>query len=398
MYFGEVAFGPNITLTSAGAGDLYVAKLNPAGEVLWAISTGGSYNDNGDSIAVDDAGNVYVVGSFRGNGLDFGGQPYDGVGHFDILTAKISTDGVVQWVRVLGGFAMDLSDNITVDGQGNVYVTGQFWEWVVLGSETLTSNGRWDMIVAKYDTDGTPVWGYTAGGVGDDDGRGIAVDSQNNVYVSGVFHESVTIGTDTLNSNGGQDNLLTKLDSDGNPLWATSFGCDTGDYISRMAVGPDGDHLVVLAHYESAFDYADVRIPAYGSWDAMVAKIDTEGKAIWARPVGSIGWDAAQDVAIDDANNIFVVGPFSAPTMFGYFDLEGYGLSDLYFSKFSPDGSLLNVTTAGGPEWDQGLGIAIDSTHAYVAGRFSLTTDFQGLELTADGVNSDIFVWKTPLP
>jgi hypothetical protein len=154
-----------------------------------------------------------------------------------------------------------------------------------------------------------------------------------------------------------------------------------------------------LAHYESAFDYADVRIPAYGSWDAMVAKVDTNGKAIWARPIGSIGWDAVQSAVIDETNHIYVVGPYASPTMFGYYSQEGHPThSDIYFSKFSPDGSLLSIKTAGGPTWDQGLGIAIDSTHAYLAGRFSEKTDFQGIELEADGVNSDIFVWKTPLP
>lgn len=400
MFFGEVVFSPTITLKSEGDGDLYLAKLDPQGSVLWAISTGGTFNDNGDAVTVDGAGNLYVVGSVRGGNLNFGGEAYVGIGHYDIMVAKVSSAGNVQWVRVLGGAAMDLSDNIAVDGVGNVYVSGQFWESATFGVDTLVgTGGRWDMVVAKYDPDGTPLWGFVAGGAGDDDGRGLAVDSAQNIYVAGVYQGSMTIGTEALESSGVQDIVLSKLDPNGKPVWAKSIGCADNDSASRLALSPDGKHLVLLAHYESAFDFASVRLPAYGSWDSMVAKFDSSsGEPIWAQPIGSEGWDAAQDLVIDSANNIYAVGAYVGPAMFVATALPGFGHTDIYLAKFSPDGNLLALKRAGGTDWDEGLGLAIDSTHAYVAGRFSLTSTFDTIELTASDPNSDIFVWSTPLP
>jgi len=398
MFFEEVSFGPSITLKSQGGGDLYLAKLDPAGTVLWAISTGGGFNDNGDAIALDSVGNIYVVGSVRGANLDFGGKAYAGIGHQDIMVAKVSTDGVVQWVRVLGGAAMDLSDNIAVDDVGNAYVSGQFWEEAQFGGTTLKGNGSWDLVVAQYGPDGTPGWSFVAGGSGEDDGRGLAVDGDRNVYLAGVFQGDIVVGSDALSSDGSQDILLTKLGPNGAPLWAKSFGCPDGDSAGRLTLSPDQKHFVLLAHYESPFNFASIRLPAYGSWDSMVAKFDTSGVPVWALPIGSQGWDAAQDVAIDASGNIYVVGAYAGPTMFGSTPLEGIGYTDVYLSKLSKDGDLLGLKKAGGTDWDEGLGLAIDSNHAYISGRYSLTSDFDGIQLSASGTNSDIFVWRTPLP
>ena len=175
--------------------------------VSWATSIGGTNSDYGYDIATDSNGNVYVTGRYSGT-VTIGSTTLNSAGSSDAFVAKYNTSGTVQWAMSIGGTSSDYGQAIATDSAGNVYVTGYYSGSVTIGSTTLNSAGSTDAFVAKYNTSGTVQWAMSIGGTSPDYGYGIATDSGGNVYVTGYYRGSVTIGSTTLNSVGGSNDTF----------------------------------------------------------------------------------------------------------------------------------------------------------------------------------------------
>jgi len=160
-YFaGTADFDPGpgtFNLTSAGIDDIFVSKLDSAGNFIWAKAMGGTSVGEGYGIAVDGAGNVYGTGIFAGT-VDFDPGPgsfnlTSVLGNYDIFVSKLNTAGDLVWAKAMGGTDADYGEGIAVDGAGNVYTTGGFYDTVDFdpgpGTFNLTSAGYEDVFVSK---------------------------------------------------------------------------------------------------------------------------------------------------------------------------------------------------------------------------------------------------------
>jgi Bacterial Ig domain/Beta-propeller repeat len=348
--------------------DVFLAKYDSVGTLVWATSAGGAGNDQGFGIAVDGSGNSYVTGVDSGN----------------IFVAKFDSTGTLVWWATnagagVGGFG------IAVDGVGNSYVTG---------------NGAGDIFVAKYDGDGNLKWVKSAGGTAaNDSGFGIGVDGSGNSYVIGRFQSTAIFGSgtgQTLVSGGGNDVFVAKYDPDGNLVWATSPGGTGGSQGFGIAVDSSGNSYVT-GTYSGTLTFAGVTLPAapMGSNDIFVAKYDTNGTAVWATNAGGTGNDSGRGIAVDGSGNSYVTGFL--------------GGSDLFVAKYASTGSLMWAKSVAGTGNDctaisqgsclAGHGIAVDNSgNSYVAGIYDGTPIFGSAEpnqtqLTSSGGN-DIFVAK----
>ena len=236
-YFnGTATFAPGqanqTTLTSAGDRDMFVAKYDFIGTLVWVKRSGGTAADRGFSIAVDGTGNSYVTGLFNGSATFGQGQANQttltSAGLDDIFVARYDSNGTLQWAKRAGGTGTDGGLGIGVDGFGNSYVTGWFTGTATFGQgepneTTLTSAGDRDIFVVKYDSNGLLQWAKRAGagGASTDQGVGIAVDPSGAIYVSGYFGDhdlapSATFGQGepnqtTLASAGGSDIFVAKF-------------------------------------------------------------------------------------------------------------------------------------------------------------------------------------------
>jgi len=247
------SFG-TITLTSSGYEDIFVAKLDINGNWLWAKQAGGTSEDGGTSIAVDANGNSYVTGSFK-ESANFGTTTLTSSGSWDIFVAKIDHNGNWLWAKQAGGTDNDGGISIAVDDNGNSYVTGGFYGSSCSFSTITLINSSIeysDIFVAKIDYNGNWLWAKQAGGTGYDAGYGIAVDTNGNSYVTGEFDGSATFGTTTFTSSGGSDIFVAKLDSNGNWLWAKQAGGTDDDYGKGIAVDNNGNSYVTGYFWSSA--------------------------------------------------------------------------------------------------------------------------------------------------
>ena len=208
-FLGDADFG-NTTLTSSGGSDIFVAKLDINGNWRWAKQARGTSYDKGYSIAVDANGNSYVTGGFE-ESATFGTTTLTSSGNEDIFIAKLDINGNWLWAKKAGGTSYDYGCCIAVDDNGNSYVTGVFEGSATFGTTTLTSSGNEDIFVAKMDSNGNWLWAKKAGGQSNDGGRSITVDDNGNSYVTGYFEESTTFGITTLTSSGDYEIFVAKI-------------------------------------------------------------------------------------------------------------------------------------------------------------------------------------------
>jgi hypothetical protein len=183
---------------------------------------GGVIDQLGVGVAVDGSGNVVVTGEFEGT-VDFGGGPLTSTGSYDIFLAKFDEAGNHVWSRRFGDASEQYGMSVTVDVSGNVIVTGRFDGTVDFGGAALTSAGNWDIFVAKFDEASNHLWSDSYGDESNQSGSGVAVDGSGNVIVTGRFDGTVDFGSGPLTSAGNWDIFVAKFDEAGNHLWSDSY-------------------------------------------------------------------------------------------------------------------------------------------------------------------------------
>jgi len=375
----SITFG-STTLTNVGAADIYLAKYDAGGNVLWAKSAGGTGSEFGYSIATDASGNVYVAGQFTSASFTFGSSILTNAGAatYDVYLAKYNSAGVELWARSAGGSSDDRNYGIATDGFGNVYITGIFLsDTMICGADTLFNAGSHDLFIVKYDSSGNEIWAKGAGGTSADFGCSVATDNSNNVLLTGYFgSSSVTFGTTTLNNTASftQDMFLVKYDTSGNVIWARSDGGTGREYAYNAATDASGNIFVTGGYTSSALTFGSTTLYNTGiNTNFFIVKYDTNGNAIWAKGSGGTGSDLGYCVATDAAGGVFVSGMFTSSYMvFGY-DTLFYpaGSTDpIFLVKYNSAGTVrcASVLASGGDDQD---GIATDAAgHVYVGGDF----------------------------
>jgi hypothetical protein len=370
---GTAIFG-STTLESGGSQDIFVAKLDNRGNWLWAKKAGGTDSDYGYGIAVDASGNSYVTGYFYSATATFGSTTLTNNGFANIFIAKLDSSGNWLWAKNAGYSGCGTSGNgIAVDASGNIYVTGDFSGSATFGSITLTSNGDSDIFIAKLDSSGNWLWAKNAGGTDYDYGQGIAVDASGNSYVTGYFYDSATFGSTTLTNNGVYDIFIAKLDSSGNWLWAKNAGGSSNDSGNGIAVDASGNSYVT-GYFDSNATFGYTTLTSNGDDDIFVTKLDSSGNWLWAKKAGGTDYYEGCGIAVDASGNSYITGFFSDSATFGSTTLTSNGYCDIFIAKLDSSGNWLWAQNAGGTGSDWGHGIAVDAIgNSYVTGYFFST-------------------------
>jgi uncharacterized protein (TIGR03437 family) len=425
-----VTAGPDLSYNGANF-DAFVAKIKADGTgLVYCGYIGGGSNDGADSIAVDGAGNAYVIGGASSTQATFpvvGGPDlsYNG-GSVDAFVAKVNAAGTaLVYCGYIGGGGIDLGHGIAVDGAGSVYITGETTStqssFPVTGGPDLTFNGGavvGDVFVAKINEMGSALvyCGYI-GGSGEERGQRIAVDGAGAAYITGFTNSTessfpVAVGPDlTFNGNTG-DAFVAKVNAAGTALVYCGYiggsGVDDG---GDIAVDRLGAAYVVgtTGSTETSFPVAGGPDLSYNGEisDAFVAKVNASGSAlVYCGYIGGNSFERGLGIAIDGLGQAYVTGETrsteaSFPVVGGP-DLahNGAGFIDAFVAKVSVAGTgLIYCGYIGGSNGDSGLDIAADSLgNAYVVGvTFSTEANFPvlgGPDLSYNGGNLDVFIAK----
>ena len=338
------------------------ALFSQAPDWKWAIQAGESGWDSGCDITVDSNGNSYVTGYFEGY-INFGSNTLTSNGDRDVFVAKLDVNSNCLWATNAGGISYDRGFSIAIDNNGNSYVTGDFKETATFGSYSLTSSGYNDIFVAKLDSNGNWLWAAQAGGNFLDSCNALIMDDNDNIFVTGDFWETSTFGSYSLTSSGNNDIFVAKLDVNGNWLWAIQAGGSSYDYGLAIAIDNYGNSYVKgLFHYTATF--GQYSLIAYGyDYNTFIAKLDANGNWLWAtKAYGGIDVNyGGETIALDANGNSYTTGGFSQTATFGSRSVTGTGASDIYLAKMDTNGNWLWAITSGeSNDSGTGHGISID--------------------------------------
>ncbi len=306
------------TLTSAGAWDVFVAKLAAAdGSHLFSQRFGGAANESPGGLDVDASGSVVLGGTFSGT-VNFGGTDLTALGPGDVFFLKLGSAGAYQWSERFGGPSPSTLGGLTLDSAGNPILTGRFAGTVDFGGGGATAVGSTDIYVAKYSSTGAYLWADTVGGPGLDESDAVVADSASNVLVTGTFSGSVNFGGGALTASGSSDIFVAKFASTGAYSWASKFGGSSTEGGAGIAV--DGsDNVVVTGYFSSpSIDFGLGLLTNAGQDDVFGLSLSTTGVPRWADRFGGGSSDEGLAIAVDPStSDPIIVGGFTGTASFG---------------------------------------------------------------------------------
>jgi len=360
-FSGTTTFG-NFTLVAQSESDIFVAKQDPSGNVLWVTPFVGSQNftpipPQSRTIVTDTQSNVYTAGNFRDESITFGDftltRPVGAI--TNAFVVKQDPLGEVLWAKNFGETNGTSIWKITIDDLGNLYIIGDFSGIVNFGNTTMTSLGeKRDLFLAKLDTFGEVLWAKQfeanwTNQIPSSDSYDITVDQIGNIYIAGGFYGTLEVGTTTLTSSTPEvvTPFVIKTNNVGEPLWAKRFICGDRSYSTGITSDAYGD-IYITGSFNKNIDFDGISFSSFGSNnpnypdhpDAFVLKMDDLGTVEWAVKYGALGIDQGIAITTDTAGSVIVLGTFQLSVNFGSTSLTSAGVRDIFLLKLSGDLSI----------------------------------------------------------
>jgi hypothetical protein len=301
----DVGEGPVLT-GSDGLSDGYIgAYANGAAE--WVQMITGPGDDKFLATARGAGSTIYGAGWFEQTAT-FNGSTLTSAGGRDIFFARFDVfTGAVDLVKQYGGVGREevSGGGMASLGGGNFVLSGFFDTSVNFGGTTqplTATHGGLDMWVAEFDSNGSGVWAVTFGGPGDDRDDSVVLDENGDIYMAGTFTTSITMGSFDLTAVGGTDHFLAKLDgTNGNVIWAISFGTAGNETAGRIAVDNHG-HVAFAGVLAGSFEGSATQ----GGNDALLAEFSTtDGTRLWDHVYSTPGDDGGGGVVYGESGDLF---------------------------------------------------------------------------------------------
>ncbi|MCB9234734.1 MAG: T9SS type A sorting domain-containing protein [Bacteroidia bacterium] len=357
----------------------------------WATPNSGANIDATLKIATDGDGNVIAVGTYDGSATFGFTNTISSNGLDDVFVAKYDSAGALKWVKSIGGPNADFVSGVAVDGNGDIYICGQFTtfnnEVAFFDTTYISGPGNINAFVTKYNSSGTVVWAKSFGSVGNfftNDALGIDVDASGNSYVCGTYTFEIDLGNTTYSSPTSESVFLMKLGPAGNVVWSKEAGGYNDGSDRAMGIDYDGNSSIYLTgYYTDSIDFGNGKLTATGSADIFFTKFDTSGSLSYAKSYGGFQFDRGTGIAVNSSGEAFVTGSFSGAMNFGSFNLSSSVAKGILVGKLDATGSPIwgkEPNSAGGTAINEGKDVIVNPTGdgAIFVGAFQDTIQFGG--------------------
>jgi len=357
-------------VTNDRGGDTLNQDAAPGPSACATIAGGGS-NDSGNAVALDKAGNIYVVGDFTGK-IKIGQDELDSVGSNHCFLASYTKDCAPRWATALGGSSSDVCDGVAIDDVANrAYVLRASSGTVTAGNDLKNSAaGSTDVMLAAYDRAGSFKWLKLYGTAAGNIGHGITLDNVGNIFVVGITTGAVDLGGGTRLHHGINDAFVLALDPSGNWRWDARIGGAGWDFCDAVAADNKGNVYVAAGIFGKVLSPNFDKVTSHGLLDLVLASFNTKtGKVNWARgyggPLNEHPW------ALTVHNDLLhVTGAAVGQPDLGGGPLPLTKLNDTFVASYrASDGGHRWSMAFGSPADDWGMGIDTDGAgNVYVVG------------------------------
>lgn len=389
--------------TLAGNTDAFLLRFAPDGSLIWATYYGGAMLDRPYTLASDGSGNLYMSGWTSSSDLPLSGAFQSSAGGgMDAFVASFDSSGQLRWATYIGGSGDDYSNALASDAAGNVYVIGQTksTNFPLLAAFQSVHAGADDAFIMKFSHSGVLRWSTLYGGSGNDYATGVATRPDGSAVIGG-FTASTDFPTHNAWQNtaaGGGDVFALAFDSSGSRAWAGYYGGTAIDYVTRLKTDGAGNTVIAAFTRSSDFPVHQAWQPALGGkTDALVMKVDTAGRPVWATYFGGSESDTPYGLHVTTAGSIGITGASTSddlPTQYAHQPARA-GESDVLVARFDSSGALLWSSYYGGSDDDVGNGIAIDHNGNVILCGYSESSDlpvYSGLQGQLSGTSDAMIV------
>jgi hypothetical protein len=330
-FAGSIHFGgPSAPLMSAGMNDIFVAKIDPSGSVLWNKHFGDPNDQRAAGVAVDSTGNIYVAGRFEGT-LTWGGTMLTSAGETDAFIGKLSPEGEPAWGYRSGDASAQGAEAVAVDSSGDVLLTGWFKGSIDMDGPKFAM--ATDGFVAKLDSAGSLAWSKQIGGIGDAHPTAIAVDTSGAVIVAGHFSNLINIDSGGEEPAGvGEDSFLVKYTKPGEYSWHILVNSGAYDRIWSIAAD-SANNILVSGFITDTPNFIETTVSYAGGNDAFLGKLDPDGVPIWLKAAGDTADQQGMSVAVAPNNDVLWAGQFKGKIRLGNSSFTSSDASDGFVAR-----------------------------------------------------------------
>jgi len=344
FYAGEFIDNANFgadAFNSHGGSDVFLAKYNELGQIDWVTQMGSLDNDYVQDIVADNNGSLYLGGYFYGETI-IGDQTFNSEGSQDVFIAKFTDEGDFIWAKHFGSLKTDYISAITVDNTGNLVITGQFYDDFQIGDSSFFSIGGADIYIAKFDPDGEMLWAIQEGGSSSDAITSISFDPDGNFVTAGSFYYGIQLGDTTLVSDFSTGVFIAKYNENAELTWARTF---KGTYLSIeiYAACDHENNIYVSGNFSESITIGSYTYNAGPfNQDIYITKLNSQNEILWADHAASNASDQVIGITVDDNNNLYLTGHFLEDISFGTLDLDYTlccGSPEIFVVNYTYDGN-----------------------------------------------------------
>ena len=388
----------NTTLTSGGYTDMYVAKYDTSGNVVWATKYGWERAEMAYDLSLDPFGNIYLAFQFRDSIVWNNDTVVAYYRTADLGVLKMDTSGNFNRFTWEGGRGREFPYDIECDGLGNVVMTGVFRSHTIFGLDTLESRGFDDIFITVMDSNLQFQWGRQIGGKDYDDGLNVSVVDDTIYYVSGYISDTAYVTDDSsqyLVSAGRQDLFVAKYSKSGIFYWAKRGGGPGDDQVLGLQVS-DNEEIYVAGRFDSTMVWENLSLTSEGGSDGFLMQLNSNGEPQWGKRIGGKGFDAIQGMDRHSNGQLYVTGFFQGSALFDNQPLEASDSmdTDAFWAAYDGSGTFLFANSDGSPSYDQGSDIVVDHIgNSRVYGTFTGTAQFGQTTLVSAG-SDDYFLLR----
>ncbi len=397
--FSEMAEFGNTTLESIGSADVFLSRLNNLGEAQWAVS-GGSLNiDETAGISIDANGNIVWAGQFWVQGFFGQDTLFAQSSSKAIFLAKYEDSGNYLWSKSISGSSIKVINDVTTDAENNIYLTGYFEDSLLLVDTALVAPLDQNFFILKYDASGNLIWGQNFGTFGNIRGSSIAVDANGAIVAGGYFNGKVDFNGFILQSNNiDYDLFLVKFDPSGNTIWAKEALGVYDDICSSIALDSQNNIYVSgsLVGELSLGDNIQISTPGFKE-NLFLLKYDEEGSPVWARALDNQQFNEISqglDIDVHD-QTVGMTGYFEEELKIDEFSIlaQSDQFNGFVAAFKTEDGKANWLRLVAGSNQLISSQVAIDDEGKFSIGGYFLEGAYFGNVLISNGFN-DVFVSK----
>lgn len=372
-----------------GIYDSFVFKFDNNGQRVWSTYYGGTQNDFGNRIVVDNNNKVILTGYSYSSDLLVStsgvfSSSFSGI--FDAFVTRLNTDGTFDWGTFYGGSGGEFVSDIDIFN--NEIIIGGFtssMDLPVSGTAWQNSNnGGLDIFVAKFDLTGNRIWDTYFGGTNSEDAHTLTFDNSGNVILSGDTYSNdfpTSIGAYQDSYVAGSDMYLIKFNSAGQLQWATLLGGTGND--DCYGIDTDNNNNIYFSGYSTGNDLP-VSVGAFqnsvaGDRDLIIGSFSSGGNLRWLTYAGGTAWDVATDVNVNAGGKVTITGEsYSSnfPEVGSVFQSGNAGNSDIIYMICDSIGTVSFSSLLGGSSVDAGRALAFDQLYKMLITGNTSSSDF----------------------